>query len=266
MQQSGNNTNNAVHITHAFVRRNDNYILSDVSLDIRSGEHVAIIGPNGAGKSTLVSLISMDIHPLARDDFHRVIFGQERWPVMELKKHLGIVSPLLAFFCNTTYTAFDIILSGLFSAIGLDFHHQVTDEMRERTRKEMEKVGIWHLRDKYMNTLSSGETQKVLLARAAIHNPEMLLLDEAAAALDFPARASLRETISGYAKEGKTIVMVTHEMAEIIPEIQRIILLKGGRIIADGPKEEILTEKLLSSIYGTTVYVDHRNGLYNAWC
>lgn len=255
-----------IRIEHATVRREGREILKDVSLSVNEGENIAIIGPNGAGKSTLVNVISKEVHPLARDEFSLHVFGKERWQIMEMRKLMGIVSQSLAWYCNTTYTAEEIVVSGLYAAIGLDFHHTVTAEDRAKARLEMERTGVWHLKDKFMNTLSSGERERVLIARAAVNDPRLLLLDEASTALDFPSRAALRNIISEYAKSGKNIVMVTHELSEIIPEITRIIIMKDGRVFADGDKEAILTEELLSEVYGQRIYIDARDGLYSAWC
>ncbi|MDD7008165.1 MAG: ATP-binding cassette domain-containing protein [Spirochaetales bacterium] len=257
---------NVIELRHASVRRDGEYILKDVSLTVEEGEKIAIIGPNGAGKSTLINVIARNTYPLRTDDYSLALFGEERWRVEQLKKKIGIVNHTLSWYTNTTYTVFDIVLSGLYAAIGLDFHHVVSEDDKERCSAELRRVGIWHLRDNAMNTLSSGERSRALLARAAITDPPLMLLDEASNALDFPSRSDLRRTISAYATEGKTILLVTHELAEIIPEIDRIIVMKDGCIFADGRKEEILTETLLSEVYGQRIYVDSRDGLYSAWC
>lgn len=257
---------NVIELRHASVRRDGEYILKDVSLTVAEGEKIAIIGPNGAGKSTLINVIARNTYPLRTDDYSLALFGEERWRVELLKKKIGIVNHTLSWYTNTTYTVFDIVLSGLYAAIGLDFHHVVSEDDKARCEAELRRVGIWHLRDKAMNTLSSGERSRTLLARAAITDPPLMLLDEASNALDFPSRSDLRRTISAYATEGKTILLVTHELAEIIPEIDRIIVMKDGCIFADGPKEEILNEALLSEVYGQRIYVDSRDGLYSAWC
>lgn len=255
-----------ISLKHATVRREGKEILKDVSLSVNEGENIAIIGPNGAGKSTLVNVISKDVHPLARDEFSLALFGKARWHIMDLRQHMGIVSQALNWYCNTSYTAEEIVLSGLYSAIGLDFHHQVSDEDRAKAEVQLKATGVWHLKDKFMNTLSSGERERVLIARAAVTDPGLLLLDEASNALDFPSRATLRDTISRYADAGKNIIMVTHELAEIIPQISRVIVMKDGQIFKDGPKEEMLTEEILSEAYGVRIFVDKRDGLYNAWC
>ncbi len=257
---------NIIELKHASVRRDGEYILKDVSLSVKEGEKIAIIGPNGAGKSTLINVISRNTYPLRTDDYSLALFGEERWRIEELKKKIGIVNHTLSWYVNTTYTVFDIVISGLYAAIGLDFHHVVSNEDKLRCEAELKRVGIWHLKDKAMNTLSSGERSRALLARAAITDPPLMLLDEAANALDFPSRSDLRRTISSYAVEGKTIILVTHELSEIIPEIDRIIVMKDGSVFADGKKEDVLTEELLSEAYGQKIYVDSRDGLYSAWC
>ncbi len=253
-------------LLHASVRRNDSLILNDVSLSIKKGEHIAIIGPNGAGKSTLLKVLTKEIHPLAKDEFSYSFCGDKRIPLLQLREKLGIVSPSLLEACNTTYTALEVVISGLFSSYGLDFHHIVKEEHKARALEEMKKIGITHLKDKYMNSLSSGEAEKVILARAAVHDPEALILDEVSNTLDFPTRASLRNLINQYAKDGKTILMVTHEMAEIPPECDRVIIMKNGSIIHDGAKKALLTEEVLSSVYEQTVYVEEKNNIYSAWC
>lgn len=258
--------NNIILIEHATVRREGVPILDDVSFSVKEGEHVAVIGANGAGKSTLVQVISEEVHPLYNPSTKRLLFGKERWQVSELRKKLGIVSQSLQWMCNSSDKGFDIVVSGFFSSIGLDFHHHVTEEETEKASLAMERTGCLALRDKQMNRMSSGEARRVLLARACVHDPSVLLLDEAAGALDFPSRAQYRQIVRTFAREGKTIVLVTHELSEIIPEIDRVVVMRQGKIIADGQKEDILTPPLLSEAYGTHVYVDRHDGLYNAWC
>lgn len=253
-------------IEHATVRRNMVPILDDVSVTIKDGENVAIIGPNGAGKSTLMNVMTKTVYPLARDEYYWEFMGKSKWKIMDMRMKMGIVNENLLFYVNSTYTAEEIVVSGLYAAIGLDFHHSVRPEDLEKAHRQMDKVHILHLKDKQMNTLSSGEKERVLIARAAVIEPEVIFLDEAANALDFPARAELRNTVSTYAREGKHIIMVTHELSEIIPEINRVILMKDSKIYRDGKKEEILKEELLSEVYGYRVYVDRRGDLYSAWC
>jgi iron complex transport system ATP-binding protein len=255
-----------IELSHATVRRAGNNILDDISFSVKEGEHVAIIGPNGAGKSTLVQVISEEIHPLYNPLAKRMLFGKDHWEVLELRKKLGIVSQSLQILCNSTYSSWEITASGFFSSIGLDFHHQVTETQALRIEESLRFFDAWKLKDKQMNRLSSGEARRVLLARACVHDPQVMLLDEAVSNLDFPSRHQYREELKLLNKAGKTIILATHELSEIIPEIERVIVMKSGKIILDGPKTEIMREEILSDIYGTKVFVDQREGLFTAWC
>lgn len=256
----------AFSIEHAFVRRDGKYILSDVSIKAEIGERIAIIGPNGAGKSTLVDVIDRRLYPLANDNYRSSLFGEERWIISDLRKRIGHVSPGQDEFFRTSYTAREIVASGLHASLGFDFHHVIDKEDWERADAELAKVSMLNKKDRTMNTLSTGEMRRVLLARAAITSPSILLLDEASAGLDFPSRADLRNTISDYATDNRTIVMVTHELSEIIPAINRIILMKDGTIVKEGTKEETLREDILSELYSRTVHVAVADGIYTAFC
>jgi len=255
-----------IQIEHATVRRQGVPILYDVSFHVEKGEHVAVIGPNGAGKSTLVQVITEEVHPLFNPISKRLLFGKDHWQVSELRKKLGIVSQSMQALCNSTDNAEEIVVSGFFSSIGLDFHLEVSEGQWEQARKAMALTDCLSLKGKQMNHLSSGEAKRVLLARACLNDPPLMLLDEAASALDFPARKQYRDSIRTIANQGKTLVIVTHELPEIIPEVKRVVVMQQGKIIADGRKEDILNPKLLSEAYGTKVYVDQHDGLYNAWC
>ena len=147
-------------IAHASVRRGGKYILDDVSFDLYEGQNTAIIGPNGAGKSTLVNVMCREVHPLARVEYSYSLFGSTRWPVARLRLVLGHVSQAETMLIDTTYTVYEIVLSALYSAIGLDFHITPTDEDRRKALEAIAKVGLTHLMDKPVNTLSSGEKAK----------------------------------------------------------------------------------------------------------
>lgn len=256
----------AFEIEHAYLRRDGEYILEDVSLSIKKGEKIAIVGPNGAGKSSLMDVLSRVSYPLCRDDYKNRILGQERWIISELKPLIGRISPQDDAFFNTTYPVREIVASGLHSSLGFDFHHVVDEETWILADKALEKAGILHLKNRAMNTLSTGEKRRVILSRATITNPLILLLDEASNGLDFPSRADLRETIRTYLTDNRTVVMVTHELSEIIPEVDRILLMKNGRIVYDGDKVNALTSKRLSQLYERDVVVSEKEGIYTAFC
>ncbi len=256
---------NIVNIENAFVRRDDKYILDGVSLKIKKGEHTAIIGPNGAGKSTLIDVIARKTYPLALDEYKNEIFGESRWIIQELRPLLGIVSPAEDEFFTTRYTVREIVTSGLYSSLGFDFHHVVNDSDWEKAERQIEDFGLTKVRDHMLCTLSTGEKRRTILARATITDPSLILLDEASNGLDFPMRADLRNIVSDLAKKDKTIISVTHELSEIIPEVERIILMKGGRIVMDGKKDEVLNSHNLSELYDRKVTVVRSGDIYNAF-
>jgi iron complex transport system ATP-binding protein len=257
---------NLITIKNATVRRNNKLILKDVDFSINKGEHTAILGPNGAGKSTLLNVCSMEIHPLWRENLLIKRFNSNIISKEELRKHIGVVSQLIFDMCNTTYLVKEVVASGIFSSVGFDFHHHVTQEHWRLTDEVLKDNYCLHLADKTMNSLSTGESQRVLLARALVHNPNLLLLDEAASGLDFPSRSHYRKALTNAINKDKTIVMITHELSQILPEINRIILMKDGMIYKIGNKEELLNEEILSQLYGQKVYVAKKNGIYSAWC
>lgn len=250
--------------------RGETLALNDVTLSIGAGEHVAILGPNGCGKSTLIKAITRECYPLLQRDGVPVessvkILGRDRWNVVELRAMLGIVSSDFMAACARDSTAFDIALSGFFSSIGIWPHHEVTEEMRERAHEALALMEVDHLADRWTDEVSSGEARRVLLARSLVHRPRALLLDEPSTALDLFAQHELREILRKLANSGIGIVMVTHHLSDLIPEMERVILMQSGRIIADGPTRETLTSERLSSLFGLPLELTERDGYYNLW-
>jgi iron complex transport system ATP-binding protein len=247
------------------VMRGETLALNDVSLRINSGEHVAILGPNGCGKSTLIKAITRECYPLVRPESRLRILGHDRWNVTELRKMLGIVSNDLMAACTRDFTGHDIALSGFFSSAGIWPHHEVTPAMRARAEQALEQLEVGHLSDRFTEEMSSGEARRVLLARALVHDPRALVLDEPSTALDLFAQHELRQILSKLAQSGIGIVMVTHHLSDLIPEMERVVLMERGRIAADGPKAEILTATRLSALFGLPLDLSERNGFYNLW-
>jgi iron complex transport system ATP-binding protein len=221
--------------------RGDRAALQDITLEIASGEHVCILGPNGCGKSTLIKTITRECYPLIRGGSHISILGRERWNVLELRSLLGIVSPDLLASCTTDATGRDVVLSGFFSSTRIFPHHQPDPQHLSRAEAVLERLGIAHLADRAVAHMSSGEAKRTLIARALVHNPQTLLFDEPSNALDIGAQLQLRATMRELAKSGMGILLVTHHVSEIFPEMERVVLLREGRILVDGPKSSVLT-------------------------
>ena len=242
--------------------RGDKTALHDLSLSVRVGEHVAILGPNGSGKSTLIKTITRECYPLALPASSLTILGRESWNVFDLRTLLGIVSNDLMAASTREITGLDAVLSGFFSSIGIQPYHHVTPEMLEKARAVVDLLEVSHLADRDMTEMSSGEARRFLIARALVHDPLALLLDEPTNSLDLRSSLELRAIVRKLAQSGTGILLVTHHLGDIIPEIDRVILLRGGRIFADGSKAELLTSERLTQLFGLPVELIERNGYY----
>jgi len=240
-------------------------LLDHVSLTINPGQHTAILGRNGSGKSTLVRLISRDLYPTGGGEGVR-IFGQTLWDVFELRKRLGLVSPALhaEIAGEDGLEVLDAVLSGFFASRGVWRHHRVTEAMRADSREALSRIGADHLIGRTIATLSTGEARRVLIARALVHRPEALLLDEPCAGLDPATRRLFLESLRGLAASGVTLVLVTHHVEEILPEVQTVVMLSDGRIQHRGDKDQLLTDDVLSDLFGLPTVVEHCGDWFSA--
>jgi iron complex transport system ATP-binding protein len=254
-----------IELCNITVMRGENAALRDFSLTIGAGEHVAILGPNGCGKSTLIKTITRECYPLARKGSSVRILGRTHWNIFDLRALLGIVSNDLMAQCTRDITGFDVVLSGFFSSIGIWPNHEVTKEMRDKAAEVLELLEAPRLALKPVNEMSSGEARRVLIGRALVHSPKALLLDEPSTSLDLFAQHELRETVRKLARSGLGIVLVTHHLSDIVPEIGRVILMRGGRIAGDGPKDQMLTAEALQDLFGVGVELAQRDGYYHLW-
>jgi len=247
------------------VMRGQKIALDDFSLRIGADEHVAILGPNGCGKSTLIKTITRECYPVVREDSWMKLLGHESWDVFKLREHMGIVSNDLMLSCTGDACGRDVVLSGFFSSINIFSNHNVDARHRELADAALAGLKIPHLAERPVCEMSSGEARRVLIARALVHQPGALLFDEPCNSLDLSAQQSLRQTMRALANSGTAIILVTHELADIVPEIQRVVLLNRGRVVADGPKEEILQVERLASLFGVSVEMVRRDGHYHLW-
>ena len=247
------------------IKGDDKKVLDGINITIRVGEDLAILGPNGSGKSSLIKTITREYYPLdgVAGRVYRIL-GHEMWDIFDLRFHLGIVSPDLQNTMARHLTAEEVVLSGFFSTVGL-YSDAVTPLMRERVRGTLEFLEVGHLARRLMTEMSSGEARRVLIARALVHDPKALVLDEPMTSLDIRARFKFQRLLSKIAQRGTNIILVTHELSDIIPEINRVILIKEGRIIENGPKEQLLTAQNISKLFGVEISVEKRNGYYHAW-
>ena len=259
-----------IQLSGATVVLGDTRALDNLTLTIPVGEHTAILGPNGAGKSSLIKLLTLQQYPL-RDIGSPppiLVFGRDRWDVSALRTQMGIVSAdlhdkFVIGHSSGIVTALEAVLSGFLATHGIFAHHTVTEVMRRRAADALARVGAAHLSDTMLNTMSTGEVRRVLIARALVHEPRTLLLDEPTRGLDLVARHDFMERVRAIARDGTTTLIVTHHVEEIVPEIGRVILLSRGKVAYDGPKAEALRPEQLSPVFGAPLAVDLVDGYYH---
>lgn len=252
-------------VRNVTVMRGQKIVLESFSLRIPGDEHVAILGPNGCGKSTLIKTITRECYPVSQEGSSMTILGQERWDVFELRSLLGIVSNDLMSRCTGEACGRDVVLSGFFSSTRIFPHHNVDPRHREQADAALEQLQISHLADRPVAEMSSGEARRVLIARALVHKPRALLFDEPSNSLDVSARQSLRQTMSSLARAGIGIILVTHDLSDVIPEIERVLLMSNGRILAEGAKDQMLQPEHLESLFGIKVKMARHEGYYHLW-
>ena len=252
------------------IARGQKVVLRDVNLTIATGEHIAILGPNGCGKSTLIKAMTCECYPIVRHGMEMKVYGRDRWEVQELRKHLGVVAAELPGERTAVTRGLDAVVSGFFSSSTLWPNLEVTESMRIGAMDALALLGADHLRDRWVGEMSAGEKRRVMIARALVHRPEMLLLDEPSNALDLAAQRELREILRDVAagsgdRRGTGVVMVTHHLADILPEINRVVMMRGGRIVADGSKMELLQATRLEELFGVELEVTERHGYWHSW-
>lgn len=257
-----------IELDRATVVRGQVKVLHALSLRIAQGQHTALLGPNGCGKSTFIKLITRELYPLALGDGTVAVkvLGQSRWQVDRLRSQLGIVTGDLSSNLADMpgLSVEQAVLSGFFASYVVPSFREVTAEMHERAVQTLAMTGALGLRGRAYAELSAGETRRVLIARALVNRPQALLLDEPSTGLDLVARQQLVDTMRALARQGITLVLVTHHIEEVIPEIERVVLLRDGRVLADGSRADVLRDEPLSAVFGGPIRVVEQHGRLSA--
>jgi len=249
-------------IHNATVYRDNKKVFDGFSLAVEQGQSTAIIGPNGAGKSTLLKLLTRELYPVVNDESHVRILGQDRPILWELREKIGLVSADLQQGFVPDVSGLGVVVSGLHNSIGLFHYQDVTDEQLTRGRAVLEELGISDLAGRPYKQMSTGQQRRCLLGRALIHNPDHLILDEPTSGLDLNATYHYLNGIRDLLQRGKTILLATHHIHEIPPEIERVVFIANGSVVADGYKADLLTDNHLSSLFDMPLTVSISNGFY----
>ncbi len=253
-----------IDFRHITVDYGQGPVLKDITLQIREGEHTVILGANGSGKSTLMKLFSNDLYPSSKTAYTKQLFGEARWNIWELKKHLGIITNDL----HTTFATqakrvggLDLVLSGFHSSLGIFSHMGISTAQKHKAAEAMKLLEVSHLADTPVAQMSTGQLRRCVIARAMVHAPKALLLDEPTSGLDIKAQREFVALIQKLSRAA-TIILITHHIEEIFPEITKAVLLKDGTIYKAGNKALILQSKNLSHIFDTPLKIGHREGRY----
>lgn len=256
-----------IEIADATIWRGTTRVFESLDLVIPQHQQVAILGPNGSGKTTLLKVVNREIYPVARPGSRVRILGRERWNVWELRAQVGIVSHDLQTRYRPRVSGRDVVLSGFLSSVGV--HGQLAGQLGESERSRADAVmadlGIAALADVPLGHMSTGQQRRCLLARALVHDPHTLILDEPTAGLDLAASFDYLARVRELVRAGKNVVLVTHAVHEIPPAIGRVILLRGGRIVADGPRDAVLTETRLRDAFGVPLRIAEVDGYVLAY-
>ncbi len=256
-----------IEIRNATIYRGETRVFDKLDLVIGQHEPTAILGPNGSGKTTLLKVINRELYPVPGENTRVRILGRDNWNVWQLRSHIGIVSHDLQTRYRPTTSGLGVVLSGYLSSVGIHgtLSTRISAAQTAGARKIMGELGIESLEKTPLRKMSTGQQRRCLLGRALVHDPDTLILDEPTAGLDLAASFDYLARIRHLATSGKNIVLVTHALNEIPPDIGRVILLREGAIITDGPKEEVLTVENLGRTYDAPVRVAKVDGYYLAY-
>jgi iron complex transport system ATP-binding protein len=243
-----------IEIRNATIWRGSTRVFENFDLEIAQRERVAILGPNGSGKTTLLKIINRELYPVVAGNSWVKILGRDTWNVWELRRHIGVVSHDLHKRYTPTTTALEVIVSGFHSSIGVHgtLAKRVSADQLARAEEILRTLGIEELRATPLKSMSTGQQRRCLLGRALVHRPDTLILDEPTDGLDFAASFDYLHRIRELSRTGHSIV-------------KRVIVLKAGRIVADGGKADVLTDAVLSDAYDTPIHVVEVDGHFLAY-
>ncbi|MBP1931227.1 ABC transporter ATP-binding protein [Ammoniphilus resinae] len=256
---------NIIHVENVFFKRDERMILSDIHWDVNTGEHWAMIGLNGAGKTTLLKMINGYMWPVAGTGATIEVLGKRFGSVdlRELRKSIGWVSTSLTDSISPSHTVIDVVMSGKFATFGL--YDSVANQDKEKAMVILTKLGAKHTAERRFGVCSQGEKQKIMISRALMANPKLLILDEPCTGLDIYSRENLLLAIDALGKQpnGPTMIYVTHHIEEVCPIFTHALIMKEGQVVAAGTKDKVITDTILSDGLGLPLEVEWNLG--RAW-
>jgi iron complex transport system ATP-binding protein len=259
----------AVSVTGLTVTRQGTTILDGIDCELPRGKYTAILGPNGCGKTTFARCLTGQMFASAGTV---TVLGETlgHTDIRLLRRRIGLVNPttdtggyhVMGAVVDADLSATEAVITGFFATVGL--YHEYTDAQRDRARDLLAMVGLPHRVDHRFGLLSTGEQRRALIARALVHVPELLILDEPTAGLDLAGREQVLATVEQVLQQddAPAVLMITHHVEELSPNTHRVLLMRDGRFIAEGPPASIITPEKLSEAFGCRVFVERVHGRY----
>ena len=253
---------NIIDLQNITVFQGRNKVLDSFSLTIDESQSTVILGPNGSGKTTILKLLNRELYIVEDKKSSLKIFEKDRWNVDDLRSNLGVVSQHLQHGYSNSALGLYVVLSGFYSSDGIWQHQKFDEKKLNRAKEVMELLSISKLQDREFSTMSTGEQRKFLLARSLVNDPAVLVFDEPTSGLDMSTCFQYLEIIRELIGMGKKVILVTHHIHEIPPEVTRVILLKEGKVVEDGDKDKVLNDASLTNLFDWPIKVIKENGYY----
>jgi iron complex transport system ATP-binding protein len=246
-----------IKLEHIHFTRDRRKILSDVCLEMKSGEHWVILGKNGSGKSTLLEMINGYLFPSSgRVEVLGNVYGT--CDVREARRSIGYISQSLMEKLNLRDPAWEVVATGEYGF--LRFYENIDPAVQQKAIDMLHKVRLGHLQNQPLGLLSQGERKKIMLARAMMTDPSILIMDEPCAGLDLFEREHFLSALEQFEQQDVGMVYVTHHIEEIVPVFTHVVLIEQGQVVAAGKKQEVLTPELIYQAYQVPVDIEwHRD-------
>lgn len=247
------------------ISKGDSKILKDITLQIDRGERLVILGPNGSGKSSLIKTFTGEYRHDTTDERSYVrILGSELWDIHDVRRAFGLVSSDIQIDFRREIDGLEAVVSGFFGSVGTNRSQTVSRQMNRRAREALATVGSARLASRSMSVMSMGEARRVIMARALVNEPEALILDEPMNGLDLTGKHLVREAMRTLVGRGKTLILVTQDPSDIIPEIDRLIMLRNGKVFLDDGISS-MNERNLTSLFKVPVRLCRQDDRWWAW-
>ncbi|NBI27850.1 ABC transporter ATP-binding protein [Chengkuizengella marina] len=245
-----------IKLNRVYFRRESREILSNINIEMNKGEHWVILGKNGSGKTTILEMLNGYLFP-SQGTIEVLGYQFGSCDVREVRKSIGYISQSLLEKLNYSDPVWEVVATGLYGF--LRFYQAIPDEVKNKADQMLDEMNLSHVKNQPLGLLSQGERKKVLLARALISEPEIIIMDEPCAGLDLYEREKLLVELERFNKNGISLIYVTHHVEEIVPLFSNVMLLNNGEIISSGKKKEILTSERINHTFQIPVQIEWSN-------